>query len=1298
VPVALQGPAKGLEPYLVMFGEKCRRPSATRCEWLMAEMALRDWTGSGGLTLTDLAGLVVRTSETRPSILQPLLNRLGLTVEHLGPELCRRLSTYTAAELGSFLKAASAYDPERVEFFNATLLPHVLDVFAARPDHLEAILEFITARYVATLRNYAELYYVMLQTSRPDGAELRADALRLAGTMLAKCLQPTEGRWPERPRPRSFNLRETGILITKKREACATRGDLDYMLPLAVMDFVREGAGISDDRKSHCLYYVLMFEELPGLPQESLDYERILTRFFQDYMALANGARGGYYRINAVLDAIKLAAMVPAFARLPPPEALAEECTLTELFHFRRDSCATTMATILELVKSVLPVDQAPLPEGCLALWLWHAFADNVADHLRRAATAEVVLPLLEQLDARAAASDKEAMPALAWAYASRLVEPLLLSVVEAVDLRRPPGLLNVVTGLAACQPEPPPSVRRLSERLADFLNKLVTRPQRLRDLRDLLQPPSREALEAWCQVFDTAFPAGELEARVARGEEALRELARCVEVLDWLERRGVREVMQESDAARGVLDRADAATPHELQQACAGARRLLSDPLPRGRARMALEMTTFEFLAYFTGNVTFEALVRRCRQQGDGDLTLRDVRTICGEALDMFHGLFFERTPNLADLQCAQDLLRHVDVAREVEHAAEFFRDCGRPVADKRLRAIERALRHLQYLGYLPELLHLIEQYRLVSPHDPDLEFLQEFEEAGREDADLGEFDEADESYARLAQLLRHLNPAIMDLFRLVRDHGNLRAFLCEDQFAPHRHAELEARNANITMVLQGQDFKNGIFNAFLAARTYLRPFLYEGQALTAFLDNVHALRLREGQELQCVASAGAQLGLIRELYTEAGQTSVQNTVNLIKRLLDPASHAAMRVHLRRQLNAASAIELTWREGERDGAAAEGRTERLGEDQLDELERCLNFTRDDPKHKNEVGRFLERLRLLRALATSLVELEGSGHPLHQLRSEEQPLAGTALEVLRARSATFEEHKRVWLDMVEALPPAATALSNVELCRLLNLVRFWVDADQRREFLEACACRPIAAGEDLDAVSHTLAKALLTPVEQACGLAAGALAGANFQDFRRNRCRIVGAGEALSQDFWELDDDAGAAILHMMFVLPPQMAGAAPGMGRAGVEGRQYFATFGDAGLQAVPAFILQRCLSHGTGCPPRLPCAADVLWCSGATTTHDLDFFYRRVRAFSQRTFFVVGLDGLPMERRKQVYRLQSELHAATTATADVVYCIVDETQVCGCNAQIFCIPHQAACCATFAAIDSRQHATSGP
>ena len=80
------------------------------------------------------------------------------------------------------------------------------------------------------------------------------------------------------------------------------------------------------------------------------------------------------------------------------------------------------------------------------------------------------------------------------------------------------------------------------------------------------------------------------------------------------------------------------------------------------------------------------------------------------------------------------------------------------------------------------------------------------------------------------------------------------------------------------------------------------------------------------------------------------------------------------------------------------------GRVERLDEDQLDELQRRLNFTRDDQQCKDVVGSFLALLRLLRESASLLKELEKNGHPSYQMRVEEMSVCRGDINDLKGAS------------------------------------------------------------------------------------------------------------------------------------------------------------------------------------------------------------------------------------------------------------------------------------------------------
>ena len=110
----------------------------------------------------------------------------------------------------------------------------------------------------------------------------------------------------------------------------------------------------------------------------------------------------------------------------------------------------------------------------------------------------------------------------------------------------------------------------------------------------------------------------------------------------------------------------------------------------------------------------------------------------------------------------------------------------------------------------------------------------------------------------------------------------------------------------------------KDKIFTAFLSSRDYLRPFLSEGQTLRGFLDSLSALGLVDTagsrKQLACIQTAANDVGLIKGLYSEASQTSLQNAVSLIRRLQEPSSDSKLLVHLNLLLNKPSTLELQWK------------------------------------------------------------------------------------------------------------------------------------------------------------------------------------------------------------------------------------------------------------------------------------------------------------------------------------------------------------------------------------------------
>lgn len=450
----------------------------------------------------------------------------------------------------------------------------------------------------------------------------------------------------------------------------------------------------------------------------------------------------------------------------------------------------------------------------------------------------------------------------------------------------------------------------------------------------------------------------------------------------------------------------------------------------------------------------------------------------------------------------------------------------------------------------------------------------------------------------------------------------------------------------------MQGQEYKDRIYTAFLTSRTYLEPFLEEGQSLRGFLDKIKAMDLCE---LGCVQTAGREVGLVKELYSEAGQTSLQNAVSLVHRLQSPESDAALCVRLELQLCHHSSVELHWK-------SQDGRQNVLKEAEIDELERRLNFSRDDQAVRESVGAFLDALATLRDVAATLFELERCGHPCYQMDSHRLSLtangAANTVEQRRREAEQKRTERSQWVERLHDLPKPARAMSGVGMCKLIYLVRHWDDEAARRAFLEAACSRAIEPTEDLDGVSHSVIKGLLCPVEQSLGLDPSSLADRCLASFRRDRCRIELGSSAAHAD---MDANDGWTWLHNIFLIP-----RAPSTAMDASEGRQYYCCFGEGGAQSVPAFIMHYCTSAPQQQGAILPSSCEVLWCCAATTTReDLETFFLRVRALVKRVFFVVGVDGLPLELRNEVYRLQRELFESRTPNADVIYCIMDQTQV---------------------------------
>lgn len=596
---------------------------------------------------------------------------------------------------------------------------------------------------------------------------------------------------PGRPREGYFGLDHVTAVLSAQPEGM--RGDLDFLVPRLLEDFLRGGA-----RPRDCLSaYARVFEYVGQLPADRVNHSALLARCICDFSA-QNQSRNRL--LDAILQTLKLVANGKAavYGQLMVPDDFALTGPVGNLLNAQVNPAAASdfTTTIGDLVSDIFPVGPV-FDSRSLVMRLWSQLCERV--HIAIPIGMQLT-GLLESLDAVVGADADGEMGERFWYYATPLLVPLLETELPHVNVNKPPYILNLVHPL----PEHMPRVAQMKTDLRAHIERcfqsLEEGQQTIRELRRLLE--GKMFLDQWAGAFNCRSPTRGLERRLIEASESVERLQHVAQHLEWLNRNGVAEIGPLHQAAQGVLDKGKDGDQAGFQEISIAITRVIEPLKTRVKPEQwqgAQGLTLGDFLDAFAGKVLFQAFLRKHRPRGAA-VTLREMSRLCGKAFDMFYRMFCAGSQNLQEMEEARDLVKAVDVSKEVQGMAEFFGQRGVEVPADRAAVILNAFRHLQYLEYRPQLLELVDQYRLVREDDPDLQFLKNSFDEDR--VDLAHFNPQNDVCSRLSDLLQHVTPDMVALFQLVRQFAPLREFLRGDLFRKlERKADHDAKKANITM-----------------------------------------------------------------------------------------------------------------------------------------------------------------------------------------------------------------------------------------------------------------------------------------------------------------------------------------------------------------------------------------------------------------------------------------------------------------------------------------------------------------